>query len=89
MTCGVPKPHRFLYDLGGVFPFFTRSLSAVRAEGRTVILCRQEDPVRIMRSSQTYSAPFSASTMSIFRLFRATSRPTARETPKVSSTLTQ
>ncbi len=39
--------------------------------------------------SQTYSAPFSASTMSILRLFRATSRPTARETPKVSSTLTQ
>ncbi len=41
------------------------------------------------RVSPTYSAPFSASTMSILRLFRATSRPTARETPKVRSTLTQ
>ena len=85
----VSIPHRFLYDFGGVFPFFACFLSAVRAEGRTVILCRQVDPLLIMTLPQTYSAPFSASTMSIFRLFRATSRPTARETPKVSSTLTQ
>lgn len=40
------------------------------------------------RIIRRHSTPFKASTMSIFRFFRATMIPTNSDTPKVSATLT-